>query len=216
MLLSGGPALRKDSTTRKGAYVFGVILNNAIVRACTRLLRYLPGLQPDERKHLVHDVQVICNRSAEAYSALLARLLVIKAAFRDPVLLVRELRLFSADTQTRAAFKPEYLCGEVDQLLQELKGRLDTLGYSVRMSGLGTLDETLRRMADYEGELSHQYDQFRSELDHVAAEVERTTGPDRRHWVRYVEELVSDTEVELHRSIGDMHRAKEDVGRVAF
>lgn len=196
--------------------MFGVILNNAIVRACTRLLRYLPGLPQDTRGHLVRDVQVICSRSAEAYTALLTRLLAIKAAFRDPVVLVQELRLFAADTQTRAAFKPEYLYGEVDHLLQEFKGHLDTLGYSVRMSGLGTLDETLRRMGDYDGELAHQYDQFRSELDHVAAEIERTTGPDRRHWVRYVEELVSDTEVELHRSIGDMHRAKEDVTRAAF
>ncbi len=196
--------------------MLGVILNNAIIRACTRLLRYLPGFPQDEREALARDVRALCSGCEEAYAALLARLSAVKAAVRDPAALVRELRLFAADAQARAAFRPEHLCGEVERLLRGLRGRMDALGYSVRMSGLGTLDETLRRMGEYDGDLPDQFDQFRAELGHVAGEIERSTGPDRRHWVRYAEELVSDAEVELHRSIGDVRRAGDDVSRDAF
>ena len=196
--------------------MFGIALNNAIVRACARLIRSLPGIQSNARKRLVTELQGICSKCEDAYSALIARLLPIKAAYGDAKKLAEALRQFGADTKTRAAFKPEHLCGEIDHLLQELKSNLNALGYSVRWSGLETLDETLKRMGNYDSELYHQYDQFRFELDQIATELDRAKKKDQKYWLRYVEDLVSDTEVELQNSITDMRRAKDQIVQSAF
>jgi len=196
--------------------MFGVVLNNAIVRACTRLIRCLPGIQADARKRLVSELQGICSKCEDAYSALIVRLLPIKTAYGDAKTLAQELRLFGADNKTRAAFKPEHLCGEIDHLLQELKSNLSALGYSVRWSGLETLDETLKRMGNYDSELYHQYDQFRLELDQIATELERAKKKDQKHWLRYVEDLITDTEAELQQSITDLRRAKDQIVQAAF
>ena len=197
--------------------MFGIILNNAIVRSCTRLIRCLPGIQHQARKRLVNDLQSICSKCEDAYSALLARLLPIKTAYSDPKNLVEQLRLFSADIGTRAAFKPEHLCGEIDHLLQELKSNLNSLGYSLRLSGLETLDETLRRMGNYDSELYHEYDQFRSELDDVATKISGSKKKaDREQWLKYVEELIADTESELKQSVTNMRKAKDQIVQSAF
>jgi hypothetical protein len=66
-----------------------------------------------------------------AFDKVLVRLKPVKSAANDPKRLAAALRQFSADATTRKAFKPEHLCGEVDQLLVGLQSNLNPLKYSL-------------------------------------------------------------------------------------
>ena len=191
--------------------MFGLDLNRAIVKVCLRILEHLPGIQARKRSELVVDLQTICGRCQDSYAAVLKRLVPIKNAFGDERRLIKELRSFAADTETRAAFKPEHLCGEIDSLLTKLKSYLDGLKFSVDFTELGTLRRVLKQMGSFDAELYHQYDQFTTELDSVANKLRRTRGKTARKWMSYVEDLVCDFESELRRELRGMRAAKKKI-----
>jgi len=196
--------------------MFGIDLNNAVVDICKRLIAYLPGIQNAARRRLVNDLQQICSKCDDAYSAVLVRLTPVKQAYSDPPALARELRSFAGDPTTRAAFKPEHLCGEIDHLLQELRNNLAALGYAVGYSGLDELAQILTQMGNYDNELYHQYDRFTSSLDDLATRLEQTSGAERAAWLRYAQELISDTRAQLSESVRRMRNAKDLAQQTAF
>lgn len=197
--------------------MFGIDLNKAIFRTATRLICFLPGIQKTNREKLVEELQAICSKCEDAYTAVRKRLKPVKVAYRDPAKLVTELRGFSADSETRAAFKPEHLCGEIDHLLQELRSNLEGLQYSVRWSGLGTLIDTLHQLRNYDSELRLQYEQFCSELDEIASKIEKAKKKtEREQWRNYIEDLVASTEEELQQSIAEIRKAKDKIMSAAF
>ena len=97
------------------------------VKACADVVKWGAGIQEPTRKGLAADLQAICTNCDAAYDAVLTRLVPIKNAFADPTALAAELRAFAADAATRANFKPDHLCGQVDQLLIRLSSNLDPL-----------------------------------------------------------------------------------------
>lgn len=195
--------------------MYGIELNREIVRACKRILLFLPGLQTKARAKLVNDLQSICDKCEGAYAAFLQRLLPVKAACSDPHKLVVELRAFAADHVTRASFKPDHLCGEIDHLLDELESWVAPLGYSVNLTGLGAMKTILERLGSFDGALRHEYDEFTRELDGVARELETANPSDSRRWIEYVEALMSETSAQLSEAVNDVHMAKSDLLKVA-
>src|SRR5215470_1516449 len=109
------------------------------VKTCADVVKWGAGIQEPTRKALVADLQAICANCDAAYDAVLVRLVPIKNAFGTPVALAAELRAFSADTATRNKFKPDHLCGQVDQLLARIGSNLDPLKYSIDYRRIGDL-----------------------------------------------------------------------------
>ena len=94
------------------------------LRTSTRSITFLWRTQGAERSQLIADLQAICSRCDDAYAAVIKKLRPVKNSYTDREALADALRTFAADDQTRSAFKPEHLCGEVDQLLQRLSSDL--------------------------------------------------------------------------------------------
>src|SRR5580704_15051571 len=93
----------------------------SVVRTCTRVIKVGADIQESARKRLVDDLQETCSAAEDSFGEVLKRLLPIKKASGDPKALALELHAFRADQATRAVFKPDHLCGRVDQLLLDLK-----------------------------------------------------------------------------------------------
>src|SRR5262245_35129574 len=121
------------------------------VKACADVIKWGAGIQEPARKGLVTDLQAICSNCEAAYDAVLARLVPIKNAFADPNTLAAELRAFAADTATRAKFKPDHLCGQVDQLLVRLSSNLDPLKYSIDFRRIEEVRQYLKQFGNFDG-----------------------------------------------------------------
>jgi hypothetical protein len=101
------------------------------LNACARVVKVGAGIQEGVRKDLVEDLQRICLNCEKALDTVLARLRPIKDSYQSTPNLTKELRAFAADTETRNAFKPEHLCGDIDRLIVRLQSNLDPLKYSI-------------------------------------------------------------------------------------
>src|SRR5262245_19904105 len=90
------------------------------LRTASQAIGFLGTKQANERKQLISDLQAICSKCETAYGIVIEKLLPVKNAFHNRTKLASALRTFAADASIRSAFKPEHLCGEVDQLLQKM------------------------------------------------------------------------------------------------
>ena len=151
-------------------------------------------MQENARKGLVADLQTICSNCDAAYGAVLARLVPVKNAFRDPQTLSTELRALAADTTTRDQFKPEHLCHQVDQLLVRLSSNLDELKYSIDFRRIKDLRQELNRFGDVDGAIYQSYDDFTVELDQIATQILDPTF-DAQERSRYAQHVIEGFEV---------------------
>ena len=128
--------------------------------------------QGTERSQLIADLQAICSRCEDAYTAVIKQLRPVKDSYGDREALASALRTFAADNQTRSAFKPEHLCGEVDQLLQRLSSNIDWLKYSVDLRAVDRLRGAIGQMGNYDGQLRDYYDDHTRAMDDIATQLQ--------------------------------------------
>lgn len=194
--------------------MLGIRLNKQVVDACMRAFGALAGLQSGTRKRLVKQLQQVCSKCDNAYSELLERLSPVKAAYRNPKKLAVELRSLAGDRQTRAKFKPEHLCSDIDQLIADFQNGLSGLKYSVRFFSLEELKDTLKSMGNYDQALYHQYDGFMTQMGSLATAIEKASADDRSRLADFARAEIAALERDLRDSIRDMRAAKDQIVRL--
>ena len=155
------------------------------VKACADVVKWGAGLQEPTRKGLAADLQAICMNCDAAYDAVLTRLVPIKNAFADPIALAAELRAFAADGMTRASFKPDHLCGQVDQLLIRLGSNLDPLKYSIDCRRINDVRQYLQRFGNFDGAMPKKTKTSQHEGEGSTHTVSVSTIEWRRIWAAY-------------------------------
>jgi hypothetical protein len=195
--------------------MLGIKLNKEVIDRCVQALTALADIQVSSRRRLVKETQSVCSKCERAYSALLTRLGSVKQAYRSPARLAKELHDLSIDSQTRARFKPEGLCSEIDQLLADFQNNLKGLKYSVHLFSIAEIRDTLQSMGNYDQALYHQYDRFMAELSNLAAAIDSaSSSKDRSALVEAVRAAIAKLEADLTDSIKSMRAAKDRVVKV--
>ncbi|SAK93471.1 hypothetical protein AWB75_06679 [Caballeronia catudaia] len=180
------------------------------VKACADVVKWGAGIQEPARKALAKDLKAICMKCDAAYEAVLARLVPVKEAFSKPMDLAAELRAFAADGTTRANFKPEQLCGEVDELLIRLSSNLDPLKYSIDFRRIDDVRQYLVRFGNFDGAIFQSYDELVAELDRIATEIQ-TSASDQHERARYAEHVIQDFEKDLRATQSAVRDAKNQM-----
>ncbi|WP_455387740.1 hypothetical protein [Petrachloros mirabilis] len=178
------------------------------VKACADVIRWGAEIQGPARKALVKDLQDICLNCEAAYDAVLTRLIPVKDAFSNKDKLSTELRAFRADSQTRDKFKPEHLCGQVDQLLARLGSNLDPLKYSVDYRRIEDLRKSLKQFGSFDAAIYQSYDDLTSQLDQIATQINDPTF-DSKERAQYATHVINDFETELRSAKKSVREAKD-------
>jgi hypothetical protein len=180
------------------------------VKASADVVKWGAGIQEPTRKALAADLQLICTNCEAAYDAVLTRLVPIKNAFADPTALATELRAFAADSMTRATFKPDHLCGQVDQLLIRLSSNLDALKYSIDHRRIDDVRQYLMRFGNFDGAIFESYDALVAELDRIATEIQ-ASGSDKEERSRYAQHVIQSFEFDLRATQSAVRDAKNQM-----
>jgi hypothetical protein len=171
-----------------------------------RIIESGAKVQGQARRELKDDMQQICSKCDAAYSTVIARLVPVKNSYVDAARLAIELRALAADQQTRMAFTPQHLCGEVDALLMKLQNNLDALKYAIDVRRIGVLRLVLQSMGHFDDAISDSYDGFMRQLDDIATELQASPAPAGR--VEYVREVIADFEATLLDAIKQVRQTK--------
>ena len=180
------------------------------VKACADVVKWGAGIQEPTRKDLAADLQSICTNCDVAYDAVLSRLVPIKNVFADPTTLAAELRAFAADATTRANFKPEHLCGQVDQLLIRLSSNLDPLKYSVDCRRINEVRKYLKQFGSFDGAIFQSYDELVGELDAIATQIQAPAS-DKQERSRYAQHVIQSFESDLRATQAAVRNAKTEM-----
>ena len=179
------------------------------IKVCASVVKWGAGIQEPSRKALVADLQAICANCDAAYDAVLVRLVPIKNAFATPVALAAELRAFSTDRATRNKFKPDHLCGQVDQLLARIGSNLDPLKYSIDYRRIGDLRRYLQGFGNFDGAIFQSYDDLTAELDRIATQLQDPTS-DKQERSRYAQHVIQSFESDLRATQAAVRQAKAE------
>jgi hypothetical protein len=177
------------------------------IKACADVVRWGAGIQEATRKGLVADLQMICTNCDDAYDAVLVRLVPVKKAFANPDALANELRAFAADTATRNKFKPDHLCGQVDDLLSRISSNLDPLKYSIDCRRIGDLRQSLQRFGNFDGAIFQSYDELAADLDRIATQIQNPAS-DKQERAGYARHVIENFEDELRATQTAVRDAK--------
>jgi hypothetical protein len=131
----------------------------------------------------------------------------IKNAFADPTALATELRAFAADSTTRANFKPDHLCGQVDQLLIRLSSNLDPPKYSIDCRRIDEVRQYLQRFGNFDGAIFQSYDELVAELDQIATQIQ-IPASDKQERSRYAQHVIQSFESDLRATQSAVRDAK--------
>jgi hypothetical protein len=131
----------------------------------------------------------------------------IKNAFADPTALAIELRAFAADATTRASFKPDHLCGQVDQLLIRLSSNLDPLKYSIDCRRIDDVRQYLQRFGNFDGAIFQSYDELVAELDGIATQIQASTSA-KQERSEYAQHVIQSFESDLRATQSAVREAK--------
>lgn len=181
------------------------------LRRSAKTIEFLAIGQAKERRRIVDDLQAICSRCDDAYATLLKRLKPVKKAYGDRKALADALRDFATDESARSAFKPEYLCAEVDQLLQRLASYADWTRYSIDARRIQEFKEALELMGNYDGQLWDYYDAHTRAMDELASELaSMKAGRKASDRMSYAEHIVSEFENDLRQALKEIRKAKRE------
>jgi hypothetical protein len=180
------------------------------IKTCTNIVKWGADMQGNARASLVTELQSICSNCEDAYGAILARLVPVKNASTDATALARELRDFAADQTVRNQFKPDHLCGNIDQLMQNLRSNLHPLKYSIEIKAIDELQKRFQSYRNYDLEIYRSYDDFTRELDRVADQLgDPSFDPAER--ARYARHAIDNFQTELSSALDTVRQAKADL-----
>ena len=186
------------------------LLKRAVI-VCARVVKIGAGIQEPVRKNLVEDLQRICDNCETAFGTVLSRLRPIKDSYQSAPSLAKELRAFAADSETRDAFKPEHLCGEIDQLIVRLRSNLDPLKYSIDYTRIEDLRNNLDMVGDYDAEIYESYDDFAKQLDKLATQLQDSSSFDVEERRRYAQHVIEDFETDLDSAVAGVRKTKNSI-----
>ena len=182
------------------------------LRTATRSVAFLWRTQGAERSQLITDLQDICSRCEDAYGAVIKQLQPVKDSFGEPETLANALGVFAADDQTRKAFKPEHLCGEVDQILQRLSSNVDWLRYSVDLREIERFRGAIASMGSYDGQLRDYYDDRTRAMNDIATQLKSQLSEEEiEERVAYTRHMLDEFEDDLQETVKKIREAKEQV-----
>lgn len=182
------------------------------LRTAVKALTFLWRTQDAERSQLIKDIHDICSRCEDAYGAVINRLPPIKDSYGNREALAKALRAFASDSETRSAFKPEHLCGEVDQILQRLRSNIDFLKYSVDIRAIDRLRGAIENMGSYDGQLRDYYDDHTKAMDDIATQLQsQLESQEMQERLSYARHVVEELEDDLSDTLKEIRKAKEQV-----
>lgn len=164
------------------------------------------GLQEPTRTALARDLQRVCARCRGAYERFLKQLAPLKASYSQPAALVKEVQKLASQPEYRQTFKPDKLCGDIDNLLTRLHSNLDPLKYSIGVTRIGKLRVQLKAFQNYDLAFYQTFDSFAVEVSRLAVRLDAamTEGEDpsriralRDQIRRKVEKLEADVSATL-------------------
>ena len=185
------------------------------LNTCASVIKLGAGMQEKTRKELASELQQVCVKCEAAYDTVLSRLKPVKDAFHNPTALATALRDFAADAQTRKAFKPEHLCGEIDNLVMRLQSNLDPLKYSIDVRRIQDLRLHLQSVGNYDGAIYAAYDDFARELDGLATQLQNPAANQKEQAERreYAEHVITVFEIDLRSAIDSVRDTKNSILR---
>ncbi len=154
--------------------VLDIVTN--IIRYCGRVVKLGADIQEPARGRFVSDLQGMCSNAEDSYGQVLKRLLPVRSSSNDPARFAIELHSFRADIETRNAFKPEHLCGRIDQILVDLESNLNALKYSLEFRRLKEVKQGLGAVGYLDDQVYTSYDKLTSDLDGLATRIESNLG----------------------------------------
>ena len=181
------------------------------LNACARVVKVGAGIQEEVRKDLVEDLQRICFNCEQALDTVLSRLRPIKDSYLSAPSLAKELRDFAADAETRDAFKPEHLCGDIDRLIVRLESNLDPLKYSIDYRRIEEVRRNLDFVGDYDASIYQSYDEFTWQLDQLATQLQDPSSFDVEERRRYAQHVIEDFEADLRSAIAGVRDTKNSI-----
>jgi len=179
--------------------------------ASSRVVKFGTGIQNPARAQLVADLQTICSNCEKSYSEVLVKLRPVKDSYQDTAALAKALRDFASDPETRAAFHPDSLCGDVDKLLFKLQNNLDPLKYSIDWRKITDLKGELGLIGSYDGAIYASFDEFARQLDELSTELRRLPEEEATSRRAYVNHVIDDFENDLFRALQSVRAAKERI-----
>lgn len=187
----------------------------SIMRYCGRVVKLGADIQEPTRATFVSDLQGICSNAEDSYGQVLRRLLPIKNSSNNPAKLAIELHMFHADVQTRDQFKPDHLCGRVDQILVDLASNLSPLKYSLDISRLKQMRTDLGVVGKFDGQFYASYNNLTSGLDQLGLQIENSLSANRPaeagDAAKEALHQIAIFEDELRTAIADMRDVKDRI-----
>jgi len=186
------------------------------LRAASRATQFLPPQQGTERRKLVEEIRDACITSETAYKTVLERLRTLKSSSRSRESLAYELRRFSSDKATRAAFKPETLSQDVNHILHRLERDVDRLKYPIDFWRIYRLESAVASAEEYDRDLTDYYDDYARTMEALATQLQSAM-PDEEPVERqaYAEHVITSFESDLEDALKDIEAAKDGMARVA-
>jgi hypothetical protein len=182
----------------------------SVIRECVKVITFGAKIQGDTRAQLIASLQEICDNCETAYSKVRSKLLPVKNA-PDAKQLATALRTLAADAETRDAFKPEHICGKIDNLLNAFQNNLDPMKYAVDMLRISTIQDQLRAIGNFDLSIREQYNQFSRALDQLANQLDAASPAELHDLTLYVRRTIEDFEDELSRTVTCVREAKQKI-----
>jgi len=193
----------------------GIDLNTSVIKQGLSVVKNLITTQSRARTRLLTELTNVCEKCDGAYSSLVTRLQPIRSTFKNPDKLAIELRSLAGDASARKKFKPEHLCKEIDKLLLDLSNNLNALKYSVNVSSIGNIRQTLSSMGNYDQLLYHQYDMFINEMSSIALAIDSGDAAQKASLAAHAASSIDDLQKSLQSALKEIRKAKAEIVRIA-
>jgi hypothetical protein len=186
------------------------------LRVASRATQFVAPHQEAQRGKLVADIREACRRSEAALNAVLERLRPLKNSDRNREAFAEALRGFSADMETKAAFKPAMLSEDVNQILHQLERDVDRLKYPADYWRIYRLENAVSSPEDNDRDLSDYYDDYARAMESLANPLQSSI-PEHEPLERqaYAQHVIASFEADLEDTLRDIEAAKEEVAGVA-